>query len=241
VVIDALPECVPDHRSADAIVAVDVFRTTTMALTAVEAGWRCFVVPTLEEAVEQAQRLDRPLLAGELGGSVPFGFDLDNSPAALTGRDDQERPIVLLSTAGTRVICGAGPNQAVYAASLRNWTAQVRHLVGRHERVALIGAGARGEFRAEDAQCCAWIAAALVDAGFDAGTETRALIERWRDTTPRDVIDGPSAAFLRTTGRQDDIDFVVAHVDDTALVLRLDGGELVRDPAPDLAARPAGP
>lgn len=239
VVIDCFPESLPRHRHEPAVVAVDVFRTTTTLLTAAVLGRRCFPVPTLEAALALARRLPDSLLAGELGGSIPWGFELDNSPAQLVGRSDQHRPLVLLSTAGTRVICGTVPSQVVYAACLRNWSAQADWLVGRHHQVAIIGAGARGEFRAEDAQCCAWIAGRLVEHGYHAAdTATSDLIRQWRDTVPA-VTDGPSAEFLRSTGRDADIMFTRSHVDDVAATLRLSGDELVLEAPVQPVAVPA--
>src|SRR5215469_14313757 len=128
VVIDCFPESVQSYRNGYAIVAVDVIRATTTALTAVALGRRCFPVPSLEAAVPLAARLTNPLLVGELGGSMPYGFDLNNSPADLESRTDIHRPMILLSTSGTRVICAAEDWQAMYIACLRNYKAQIAYL-----------------------------------------------------------------------------------------------------------------
>jgi 2-phosphosulfolactate phosphatase len=235
VVIDAFPEAVPRHADADAVVVVDVFRTTTTLVTALERGRPCFPVATVEAARAQARAVAGAVLAGEQGGTIPPGFELDNSPSAIAAVDDP-RPIVLLSTAGTKALCRAAPAQAVYAACLRNWTVQTRALIGRHRHVALIGAGARGDFRVEDAQCCAWIADGLVGAGYrPADRGTTELIDRWRDTAPA-LEESPSAAWLRSTGRDADIAFTLEHIDDLDLVARLRAGELVLDPVPVPAA-----
>ena len=88
VVIDCFPERVEAYRNGYALVAVDVIRATTTAVTCVTLGRRCFPVPSLEEAVPLAARLPNPLLVGELGGSMPYGFDLNNGPADLESRTD---------------------------------------------------------------------------------------------------------------------------------------------------------
>src|SRR5437667_5682722 len=129
VVIDCFPESVENYRNGYAIVAVDIIRATTTAVTAVALGRRCFPVPSLEVAVPLAARLTNPLLVGELGGSMPYGFDLNNSPADLEYRTDIHRPMIFLSTTGTRVICGAEESQAVYVACLRNYSAQIAYLI----------------------------------------------------------------------------------------------------------------
>src|SRR5690349_11402624 len=64
-----------------ALVAVDVIRASTTAITAVSMGRKCHMAPTLQAALETAARLPKALLAGELGGYMPDGFDLTNSPA----------------------------------------------------------------------------------------------------------------------------------------------------------------
>ena len=101
VVIDCFPESASIHRHESAIITVDVIRATTTIATAVALGRECFPVPTIEAAVEVAAKLVEPFLVGELGGNMPYGFDLNNSSAALELRTDVHRPMVILSTSGT--------------------------------------------------------------------------------------------------------------------------------------------
>src|SRR5262245_2243795 len=68
------------------VVAIDVIRATTTAITAISTGRECHVAPTLEAAFAIASRLPDALLAGELGGEMPEGFHMTNSPAELAGR-----------------------------------------------------------------------------------------------------------------------------------------------------------
>jgi 2-phosphosulfolactate phosphatase len=227
VVVDCFPESARDYWEGHAIVAVDVIRATTTAITAVERGRRCFPVPSLEVAVPLAARLERPLLVGELGGSVPYGFDLNNSPAELATRDDVDRPMILLSTSGTRLLWEARGALRVYAAALRNWSAQVERLAADGESVAVIGAGTRGEFRDEDQLCCAWIAGGLLERGFDAGSSaTEAIAERWRGAASDAFLGSESVEYLRRTGQHADLEFVLGHVDDLGATFVLDGDEL---------------
>ena len=228
VVIDCFPERLPLYGGEYTIVAVDVYRTTTTLVTGLSMGRRCLPVPTIEDAVDLGASIPGALLAGELGGSVPYGFELDNSPSALADRSDTDRPMILVSTSGTRLICGAQPGQVVYAACLRNHRAQAEQIAVRHPRVAVIGAGARGEFREEDALCCGWIARALVDRGYRAEDDnTRELIDRWGDAPVDEITRGRSPDFLRETGRAADIAFTLDHVDDIDAVARLADGELL--------------
>jgi 2-phosphosulfolactate phosphatase len=214
VVIDCFPESLSRYRDSWAVVAVDVIRATTTAVTATVSGRECFPVPSLEVAVPLAARLHDPLLAGELGGNKPYGFHLNNSPAALARRTDVERPMILLSTTGTRLICESGPCEAVYVACLRNVTAQVDRLVDRHAWVAVVGAGARGEFREEDQLCCAWIAQGLMEAGYEPQAETASIVARWRGLPAEAFVDGKSTEYLKQTDQLHDLDFILDHVDD---------------------------
>ncbi|MBF5042261.1 2-phosphosulfolactate phosphatase [Aggregicoccus sp. 17bor-14] len=214
-----------------AIVAVDVIRATTTAVTALAAGRRCFPVATVDAAVRRARQLASPLLVGELGGNMPYGFDLTNSPAALAARTDVGRPMVLLSTSGTPLICAPGTSQPTYVACLRNYRVQARHLAAHHDAVTVIGAGARGEFREEDQLCCAWIAEQLLRLGHEPEDErTRALVERWSGAPVEALLCSASVAYLRRTGQLADLEFVLSHVDDVGEVYRRCGRELVRAP-----------
>ena len=100
VVIDCFPESVRHYREGYALVAIDVIRATTTAVTAVNMGRRCFPAPSIEIALPLAARLNNPLLVGELGGNMPYGFDMNNSPAEMAHRDDLMRPMILLSSSG---------------------------------------------------------------------------------------------------------------------------------------------
>ena len=232
VAIHCFQDGVATFPRGHAIVAVDVIRATTTALTGLAAGRRCFPVATVEAAVRLARQLPSPLLVGEVGGNMPYGFDLTNSPAALEARTDVVRPMVLLSTSGTPLICAPAPSQPTYVACLRNYRAQARHLAAHHDAVTVIGAGARGEFREEDQLCCAWIAEQLLRLGHQPeDARTQALVERWSGARVEAILCGASVAYLRRTGQLADLEFVLSHVDDLGEVYRRSGRELVREPA----------
>jgi 2-phosphosulfolactate phosphatase len=235
VTIDCFASSVPRHAGR-AIVAIDVIRCTTTAVTAAAMGRRCFVAASIEEAMEIAGTLNDPLLTGELGGSRPFGFDLQNSPAGMASRGDIHRPAVLLTTSGTDLLRAAADTaETTYASCLRNYSAQAAHVSELHEDVAIIGAGTRGEFRQEDQLCCAWVARELLAHGYEAtDTFTHEVIERWESAEAAAAAGGPSAEYLRDTGQVADLEFILGHVDDLDQVFEMVGRELVgcRAPAP---------
>ena len=239
VIIDCLPESVRKYRPGWAIVAVDVIRATTTATTAAATGRRCFPAPTAEAAMAIAKRLDNPLLAGRFQQcAMPAVFEMANSPAQLASRADTHRPLVLVSSSGTKVIHEAADCEATYLGCFRSHSVLAGYLAPRHARVAVIGAGSKGEFREEDQICCAWIAAGLMSRGHQAGNpQTAAIVRRWRDAPPSACLCSRSVDFLRRTNQLSDLDFILAHIDDLARGFRDSRRRSKNDPA----ANPATP
>jgi 2-phosphosulfolactate phosphatase len=233
VVIDCLAESAHRYRDGWAIVVVDVIRATTTAITAASTGRRCFPAPSVEAALALAGRFENPLLAGESNGAMPASFEMDNSPAQLAGRTDIHRPLILVSSSGTRVIHEAAGCDAVYLACFRSYSLLSAHLIRHHRRVAVIGAGTKGEFREEDQICCAWIAAALIARGYQAeSTQTEDVLRRWRDAPPTACLCSRSVDFLKRTGQLGDLDYILSHIDDLRQVFEIRNGEVSASPAP---------
>ena len=227
VVIDCFPESARRYRQY-AVVAIDVIRATTTAITAAAAGWRCFPVPTLEAAREAADRLEDPLLCGEVAGIMPPGFHLNNSPAAVAERSDVHRPLILLSSSGTRLIYEGRYCDEVYVACFRNYRAVANHVAARHERVALIGAGSLRQFREEDQMCCAWIADLLLASGFTPeNSGTMDIIGRWRGVPANACAAFQSAEYLRRSRQTRDLDFTLSHINDLDASYTVQNGEVV--------------
>jgi 2-phosphosulfolactate phosphatase len=217
-----------DDSGEWAIVGIDVIRATTTAVTAVAAGRRCFPVPSIEAAVPLAGRLSNPLLVGELGGNKPYGFELQNSPAEMDRRVALDRPVVLLSTTGTRMLCEAAARHRTYVACLRNARAQAEYLAARHERVMLVAGETRGEFREEDRLCCGRIAKHLVGAGFEPrDVFVEEIIKHWGDAADDAFLGCHSVDYLEATGQMHDVAFILEHMDDLDSVFEMRSGEVV--------------
>jgi 2-phosphosulfolactate phosphatase len=229
VVIDCFPSSVARYRPGYAIVAIDVIRATTMAITAVASGRKTFFAESLQVAQEIAERLHSPLLAGELGGDMPDEFEMNNSPAELLQRNDLDRPMVLLSSNGTQLMREAGQcDEPGYLACLRNYTATARNLSGRHNKIAIIGAGSRHEFREEDEMCCAWIAEQLLNSGYSSENRyTEEIVARWSGAPASGCCISNSVAYLRRTDQLRDLDFILEHIDDLDEVYTVAGDEIV--------------
>lgn len=225
----SLPQVKVDHGAPASaaygsdwvVVGIDIFRATSVITTAVASGRQCHLAATLEEASALSAQLPASLLAGEQGGVVPDDFDLGNSPTALAARYDVHRPLVLLTSSGTPLLRGARRAARVYAASLRNVSAQVHHLVELSLNVVVIAAGTRGERRREDEYGAARVAAGLIAAGFEPDPVAEEVVSGYAHLDPEVCATGKSADFLRRTGRQDDIDFVLEHQDDIELICQI--------------------
>lgn len=219
IIIDCLQESSFRYRNEYVIVVIDVIRATTTAITALSSGRRVFPVRTSDEAFVVASTLDNPLLVGELGGNMPYGFDLTNSPAQIAAHQEIERPMVLVSSSGTSLLMNSAGSEAVYVACFRNFSAVANYLIDKYDRIAILGAGTRGQFRQEDQMCCAWIAEILVKAGYKPETpNTREFIYRWSGMDVAKASEGESAEYLRNSGQAEDLDFILAHYDDLDIV-----------------------
>ena len=227
VTIDCFHEHLAPVPADTAIVAVDVIRATTTAITAVVLGRRLYPAGSIEAAVRLAADLDRPILAGELGGVQPYGFDIQNSPCRIEELEETARPIILLSTSGTRLIAEAVRHGVTYVGCLRNAAALATHLAEQRRDVLLLGADSRGEFREEDQLCTARISRALVTAGWEvADRATEDVIDRWGEAPDDAFLEGRSARYLQDTGQHDDLAFVLEHIDDLATGFVVERGEV---------------
>ena len=228
IVIDCFPGSVAKYADDHRVVVVDVIRATTLVVTAVATGRRCLVATGRDEAIAIRKRIGGAVLAGELAGDMPDGFDMNNSPAGLDLRTDVDRPLIMVSSSGAPLMLEAGRlAEGADVACFRNFSAVARDLIGNHRRVAIVGAGSRGEFREEDQMCCAWIGELLTRAGYMPETdETRQIIERWSGAPATACESGKSVAYLRRSGQLRDFDFIVSHVDDLDVGCSIEGNEV---------------
>lgn len=234
-IIDGFPESAVRYRTGWAVVTIDIIRATTTAITAVAAGRRCFPAPSLDGALWLASVLEKPILAGELDGDMPATFDLNNSPAELSLRSDVWRPLVLLSTSGSKLMYNAMGSDAAYVACFRNHSFLSQELVTQgYPRIALLGAGSRGALREEDLLCCAWIGAELARHGYSPEDQrTLNILEQWGNARTADCLVSKSVDYLKRTRQLADLDFIITRVNDLDKVFLLRAGEVMtKTPAP---------
>ena len=110
IIIDSLPQSAEKYYDDWTIVVVDILRFTTTATTVMAVGHKVYPASTTEDAFTLAERFANPLLAGELGGNVPYGFHVTNSPVqllALSRIPCGTRPVILVSSSGAQLLTNA--------------------------------------------------------------------------------------------------------------------------------------
>lgn len=183
---------------------------------------------TTDEAFILASALKNPLLVGELGGNVPYGFEMTNSPVEIMNSNETERPIIFISSSGSQLIRNSIGADAIYISCFRNFSAVANYAATLHERIAVIGAGTRGQFRREDLMGCAWLGEVLLRKGFKAGNPlTTGYLNRWKGQASEIVQEGRSAEYLKKSDQVKDLDFTIEHIDDLDIVPSLIDGEIV--------------
>ena len=90
------------------VIVIDVIRAFTVAAYAFAGGAKhLWLVRTTDEAFTLRQREPQALLAGEIGGRLIPGFDLNNSPSLMASTDVQGCTIIQRTGAGTQGAVGA--------------------------------------------------------------------------------------------------------------------------------------
>lgn len=221
--IDTASERPVVQAEFDAVVLVDVLCETTTLVTAAAQRRQVFPAASAPAALALAHGLRDPIIATSERSNWRSGFEMGDSPAALARRSDA-RPFVLACETGRLLAERAQRWPDVYLACLRNVGATARHLALRHERVLVIDSGS-DDVRCEDRIAAARLAQLLVDEGFaPLGLETHETLSRWAAADLALAEWGRSAEELRRARREEDLDFVLAHIDDVDVVCSVSSG-----------------
>jgi 2-phosphosulfolactate phosphatase len=135
-------------------IVVDALRASATVVAMLDAG-ATGVLPVAD--TEEARRLAAELgaiLAGEVDGLRPRGFDLDNSPREVAAADLRGRTVVLRTSNGTAVLRRLRHARRVLVGSLPNATAVARAALGlarEDGRIAIVCAGREAAFVLDDA------------------------------------------------------------------------------------------
>lgn len=156
----ALPE-------AEVMLVVDVIRATSTAVMFLEAGAQAlWLAADLESA--RALRRNGELLAGEVGGLRPEGFDFGNSPREAAVAELWGRTVIHATTNGTKAAHKAAQvAREVMLASLLNAPAAVQQAARLGDEVAILCAGKEGQLGLDDLYTAGVLAQALLAEGFE--------------------------------------------------------------------------
>ena len=188
------PDRVPAEGMADAAVAIDVLRATTTMAWALHNGAeaiQAFADLAQLDAAASAWPHDQSLRAGERGGQKLDGFDLGNSPLAVTPERVGGRRIFMSTTNGTRALDRVRSAPMLLTAALVNRSAVAQRLLQhRPEQIWMVGSGWEGAYSLEDSLAAGALADALLEgsgaslldlAGNDETCAAHALWQQWRD------------------------------------------------------------
>ena len=181
----------------DAAVVIDVLRATTTIAWSLQNGAeaiQAFADLAELEAAAAAWPAEKRLRAGERGGKRVEGYDLGNSPLAVTPELVGGKRIFMSTTNGTRSLEAVKPVPLLLTACLPNRTAVARRLVESGvQRVWVVGSGWEGDYSLEDSLAAgAVISAAMelavsphvgVSTGNDEALAALALWQQWRHDT----------------------------------------------------------
>ena len=180
-----VPETVGTADGPDAAVVIDVLRATTTIAWALHNGAeavQAFADLDQLRAEADAWPAERRLLLGERGGSKISGFDLGNSPVAVTPEVVQGKRLFTSTTNGTRALQRVRGVSCLHTVALPNRRAVAERLLQeRREQILILGSGWEGTYSLEDSLAAGALAALLVEAGAAvANDELQAALALWR-------------------------------------------------------------
>ena len=149
----ALPGLVePVELAGGTVVVIDVLRSTTSIVHALEAGAR-EVIPCEEigEARQIAARFPpgEAVLGGERRGVKIDGFDLGNSPEDYSPRNVAGKTVILTTTNGTWAMARAASAEKILIGAFVNASAVCARLLAE-PRIHLLCSGTDGQYSEDD-------------------------------------------------------------------------------------------
>ena len=180
-----VPESVGSAEGPDAAVVIDVLRATTTIAWALQNGAEAVqAFADLDELRRQSDQWPKAsrLLLGERGGCMLEGFDLGNSPVAVTPELVQGKRLFMSTTNGTRALQRVRDVACVVTAALPNRRAVAERLLANNHRwILILGSGWEGSYSLEDSLAAGAITDLLVTAGASVGNdELQAALSLWR-------------------------------------------------------------
>ena len=165
-------ECVPAvlpiaEGGPDAAVVIDVLRATTTIAWSLENGAeaiQAFADLGELDRTAAAWPEERRLRAGERGGKRVDGYDLGNSPLAVTPELVGGKRIFMSTTNGTRSLDAVKAVPLLVTACLPNRSAVARRMIEREcQRVWIVGSGWEGDYSLEDSLAAGAVVSAALE------------------------------------------------------------------------------
>ncbi len=184
----------PEQGGPDAAVVIDVLRATTTIAWALHNGAEAIQAFADLDDLDAAARdwpAEARLRAGERGGQRVQGYDLGNSPLAVTPELVGGKRIFLSTTNGTRSLAAVRAVPLLLTACLGNRTAVARRLLERDcQRLWVVGSGWEGAYSLEDSLAAGAVVSAVTELavaphvgvrfGNDEMLAAMALWQQWR-------------------------------------------------------------
>ena len=207
----------PDKVLHKNCVVIDVFRATSVIITALGAGAaRGIPAVTVEEAFRMRKSLSErghpALLGGERHAVKVEGFDKGNSPVSYTAPEVRGTTIVFTTTNGTRAINNARAARRIYIGALINAGAVSRRLLAEGRDVVLVCSGREDNYTLEDALCAGMIADTVLETDpsvflTDIARTMRDIYCLYRDDLRKGLANCQHYNHIMSIGLQDDVEY----------------------------------
>ena len=223
-VIFGLPE-----SFSETVVVVDVFRSSTAIVTALENGAEAIIPsPSVEEARKLKEKLGRDyLLVGEELGFTPKGFDLNISPRLLTKDKVAGRKLIYCSTNLIKIVHRCLKAETLIIGALVNSRAVAKYLNELDpDSVSIVACGflPKNMITLEDVVGAGAIVSKLnYDEASDAAILAQLAYENdtWRERIPMGFV----SKYLKKIGWEEDVEICLSE-DVSNVVPILRNGEL---------------
>ena len=183
-----VPAEMPQDLRPDAAVVIDVLRATTTIAWSLHNGAEAVqAFASLDDlrAAAAAWPADARLLLGERGGQMLEGFDLGNSPVAVTPERVAGKRLFMSTTNGTRALDRVREVPLLLTAALPNREAVAQRLLAKQpSHVAVVGSGWEGAYSLEDSLAAGALGHRLLEldptGSSAANDELTAAVSLWR-------------------------------------------------------------
>jgi 2-phosphosulfolactate phosphatase len=133
------------------VVIIDVFRATSTIAAALDNG-AAYVLPvaSVAECIELGTKIDNSITAGERDGKVAEGLEHGNSPLEYPASFIKDRPLILTTTNGTKLLHMVEGAADIITGSFLNLDAVCDFLLKNGKNVLLGCAAWKDRFNLED-------------------------------------------------------------------------------------------